>query len=137
MKTGTFHCWLFAGALAAFAAAGAHALALQADTPPPRPKNLQILPKEIARADLIATMKGFTVALGVKCTHCHVETDGKLDPASDAKKEKEIARAMIRMVHAINADNFKVTDMKDAKVTCFTCHRGSVKPLTRPETSSS
>jgi hypothetical protein len=73
----------------------------------------------------------------VKCDHCHVETNGKLDPASDAKKEKATARAMIRMVHALNAETFKVADMKDAKVTCFTCHRGSVKPLSKPELPAS
>ena len=133
MKTGNPSRWALAAALAAFAAAGGHALTMQAAVPPPGPKNLQVLPKDMDRAQLIGVMKNFTVALGVKCTHCHVETDGKLDPASDGKQEKETARAMIRMVHALNMDTFKVADMKDAKVTCFTCHRGAVKPLTKPD----
>ena len=137
MKTGNSSRWLLASALAAFATAGAAALTAQAGEASPGPKNLQVLPKDMPRAELIGVMKGFTVALGVKCTHCHVETGGKMDFAADAKTQKETARAMIRMVHALNAETFKVADMKQAKVTCFTCHRGAVKPLTKPEASAS
>ena len=43
---------------------------------------------------------------------------------------KLIARKMLVMVHRINGQDFGVTDMKDIKVTCYTCHRGSTKPLT-------
>ena len=54
------------------------------------------------------------------------------DFASDAKKEKLVARKMLTMVHRINSEDFGVKDFKDVKVTCFTCHRGATKPLTAP-----
>jgi hypothetical protein len=94
--------------------------------------NLQVYPKDMPRAEIMTIMKGFSTALGVKCTHCHVGTPPNMDFASDAKKEKLTARAMLRMVHRINREDFGVTEFKDVKVTCFTCHRGSTKPLVRP-----
>jgi hypothetical protein len=36
------------------------------------------------------------------------------------------------MVHKINREEFGVTDVANAKVTCFTCHRGSTDPLREP-----
>lgn len=78
-------------------------------------------------------MKGFAQGLGVRCSHCHVGEEGKplstFDFASDAKKEKLTARAMMRMVHRINEQDFKVKQPADLKVTCYTCHRGATKPL--------
>jgi hypothetical protein len=91
---------------------------------------LQVLPKEIPHDRLMAVMQGFTKALGVKCSHCHVGEQGKMDFASEAKKEKQIARSMMLMVKRINEQDFAVKDWKDTKVTCYTCHRGAVKPLT-------
>ena len=104
--------------------------------PPPPPKNLQVFPKDIARADLISNMKFFAQSLGVRCTFCHVGTEGQplstFDFASDAKKEKLTARKMLVMVHRINEQDFGVKDFANVKVTCFTCHRGSIHPLTAP-----
>ena len=126
---------LLAAGCAAFLAAVAGAQTT-APAPPPPPKNLQVFPKDIARADLIANMKFFAQSLGVRCTHCHVGEEGKplstFDFASDAKKEKLTARKMLVMVHRINSEEFGVKDFKDVKVTCFTCHRGATKPLTAP-----
>jgi cytochrome c peroxidase len=113
-------------------------------TPPPAPaafavppyKNLKVLPQDITRANLLNTMKLFSQSLGVRCTHCHVGEEGKplstFDFASDAKEKKIVARKMLAMVHRINSQDFGVTDFANVKVTCFTCHRGSVKPLTMP-----
>ena len=104
--------------------------------PPPPPKNLQVFPKDIARADLISNMKFFAQSLGVRCTFCHVGTEGQplstFDFASDAKKEKLTARKMLVMVHRINSQDFGIQMGGEPKVTCFTCHRGSTKPLTAP-----
>jgi hypothetical protein len=91
---------------------------------------LQVLPKDMPHDRLIEVMKGFSSALGVKCTHCHVGVQDKMDFASEAKPEKQTARAMMLLVKRINEQDFQVTDWKDTKVTCFTCHRGAVKPLT-------
>src|SRR5207253_1910247 len=75
--------------------------------------NLKVLPVNISRDELIATMRGFTRALGTRCDYCHAagppSADGKpqLDFASDAKPEKENARTMVRMVQKINPDYIK------------------------------
>jgi hypothetical protein len=100
-------------------------------------KNLQVFPKDIARPQLLSAMRFFSQSLGVRCTFCHVGVEGQppstYDFASDAKKEKLIARKMLAMVQRINTQDFNVQDgMSNAKVTCFTCHRGSMKPLTMP-----
>lgn len=109
--------------------------------PPVRPlappyQNLQVLPKGIAQADLVNNMKFFAQSLGVRCSYCHVGVEGQplssFDFASDAKVQKQTARAMLKMVHKINVEEFGVKDFKDVKVTCYTCHRGSTKPLTAP-----
>jgi hypothetical protein len=87
----------------------------------PPPKNLKILP---ADANLITTMRSFTVALGQQCTFCHLQGDF----ANDDKPQKITARLMIQMVNDINA---KFPDGK-VHVTCYTCHRGANMPLTAP-----
>lgn len=96
-------------------------------------KNLQILPKDIPRAELIATMRGFAGALGVRCTHCHVGPDNLqgMDFATDEKDTKQTARTMLKMVRSINGDFLKT--LPDAgtprrEVTCLTCHRREAKP---------
>ena len=112
-----------------------------AQTPAPAPaapafKNLQVLSKDITRDQLMQNMKFFAQSLGVRCVHCHVGEDGQplstFDFASDAKSEKRIARKMLVMVHRINEQDFGVKEFKNVKVTCYTCHRGSVDPLTAP-----
>ena len=87
--------------------------------------NLQVLPVNISRDELIATMRGFTRALGTRCDHCHAAgppaADGReqLDFASDAKPEKNVARTMMRMTRTINGDYIsKVDQEKKNPVTC-------------------
>jgi len=102
----------------------------------PKPKNLQVLPKDISAHDLIATMRGFTKALGVECSFCHAENaqTHHLDFASDAKPEKTTARTMIRMTREINSKYLSTVNDPDASaemktVTCGTCHRGNSMPM--------
>lgn len=60
---------------------------------PEPPKNLQILPKDIPRNELIATMGAFTRGLGVQCSYCHIrpETDnGREDMERSFEKVLEI-----------------------------------------------
>jgi hypothetical protein len=114
------------------------------------PQNLQVLPKDWTGQQVQAMMRTFTTGLGVECTYCHVSRE---DRASDAKPEKLKARKMLQMVMAINNDFLKDFGEPDAaaaapvaaggpggmqgaalppipmKVTCFTCHRGALKPL--------
>jgi hypothetical protein len=102
----------------------------------PPHKNLKFLPQGISGPQLLGTMKLFTRSLGVRCTFCHVGEDGKppstYDFAADTKENKLTARKMLAMMHQINSQNFPVTDFRQTKVTCFTCHRGSTKPAAFP-----
>ena len=128
-------------ALAAAAALFGVSIAVAQTSPPnlafanPPHKNLKVLPADIPAPQLIATMKFFAQSLGVRCTFCHAGVDGQplstIDFASDAKREKTTARHMMAMVQQINQQNFGVTDLSKAKVTCFTCHRGSPHPQTQ------
>ncbi|MGH7681021.1 MAG: c-type cytochrome [Candidatus Eiseniibacteriota bacterium] len=97
--------------------------------------NLKILPKSIAKDDLVSTMRGFSVGLGVRCNYCHVEMDstkGKgMDWPSDAKKEKTVARNMMTMVTAINKSYIaKAGIQSPTQVQCVTCHHGIQEPET-------
>lgn len=67
--------------------------------------NLQVLPSDMARPQLIEIMRGFRAALGVDCSHCH-EWIGPQNPendmASDAKAPKRVARVMMAVTEDIN-----------------------------------
>ena len=98
--------------------------------------NLQVLPSNISHDELIATMRGFARALGTRCDHCHVEnppgSKERFNYASDAKKEKNIARTMLRMTRSINNDFLTRVDPKGQKVACITCHLGHIEPPPPP-----
>lgn len=95
-------------------------------------KNLKVLPQNITHDELINTMRTFARSLGTRCDHCHAAApEGSkehLDFASDAKPEKEVARAMIRMTRTINGDYVSKVAEHGTTVTCYTCHRGKVTP---------
>ena len=86
-------------------------------------KNLQVL-KDVPSDQLIPSMRFIASSLGVECGFCHVE--GHFE--DDAKKEKQIARGMMRMMFAINQNDFEGT----RQVTCYSCHRGARKPVATP-----
>jgi hypothetical protein len=97
--------------------------------PPPPMTNLQILPKDTPRPQVLATMQAFTQSLGVQCSYCHVfeGRGGRNDMASDEKPTKKAARGMMLLAREIN------TKLPDAvgkaadattRVGCATCHRG-------------
>jgi hypothetical protein len=94
--------------------------------------NLQVLPQNIEREELIRTMRIFARSLGVRCDNCHVkiadEPKEEYDFPSDAKPAKTTARLMIRMVRAINSDYISKVKDREIDVTCMTCHRGSPVP---------
>jgi hypothetical protein len=95
--------------------------------------NLQVLPKTVTKGELVETMRGFSFALAVRCSHCHVEKDGPppgMDFAADDKPEKAKARVMMRMVAAVNADHLSRLDGRRIDVECATCHRGLTVPRT-------
>ena len=93
--------------------------------------NLQALPTETTRPEVIAIMQAFTVALGVRCEHCHVGPPANLDYSSDEKPVKRTARQMILMTRDINAKVASAVNKQasDAtRVQCVTCHRGVTIP---------
>lgn len=97
--------------------------------------NLKVLPKSTSKDQLISVMRGFSMGLGVRCDHCHVDDDKstpkRVDFASDEKKEKKIARVMMKMASQINGSLLpKAGIQSPAQVRCVTCHHG----LPRPET---
>jgi hypothetical protein len=87
--------------------------------------NLKVFSKNIAHDDLIAIMKNYNTALGVKCNHCHVKSGENWDFASDEIHEKEIARKMQKMTNAINKKYF---GENSGTVGCMTCHNGKINP---------
>ncbi len=98
-------------------------------------KNLKVLPKDISKEELDKVMDGFKAALGVKCNFCHApqaDNPKKLDFASDAKPEKNIARDMMRMTAKINKKYFHDEKFQNGKallaVSCVTCHNGNEHP---------
>lgn len=86
-------------------------------------KNIQVL-KGVPADQLIPTMQFITASLGVQCDFCHLENAFE----KDDKKTKQTARKMMRMVFAINKDDFE----GQKKVTCYACHRGVHKPVVTP-----
>jgi len=94
--------------------------------------NLRVLPPNITHDELIATMRGFARALGVKCNHCHVRnppgSKEEFEFPSDAKPEKRAARTMLRMVRNINSNYINRLNEHDQTVGCVTCHRGHTVP---------
>ena len=100
---------------------------------PPAPSNLQILPKDMPREQLITTMQAFATALGVQCNYCHVQEGrgGRNDMASDEKPAKKTARQMMVFARELNERLPAVvgkTGNDTTRVGCITCHRGLAIP---------
>jgi hypothetical protein len=97
--------------------------------PPPPMTNLQIIPKDTPRPQVLATMQAFTQSLGVQCNYCHVfeGRGGRNDMASDEKPAKKAARGMMLLAREINTKLPEaIGKPADAttRVGCATCHRG-------------
>jgi hypothetical protein len=84
-------------------------------------KNIQVLNGTPA-SELLPAMHLISVSLGVTCEYCH-ELRKEYE---DTKEPKERARAMMKMLADINKNNFGGAQL----MTCYTCHRGSTKPVT-------
>ena len=99
--------------------------------------NLQVLPEDMERGQLIGVMRNFSMATGLRCNDCHVAEDPRdfstFDFASDDLREKRIAREMLRMVQRINAEilpGLPDRGSPEVRVTCWTCHAGKPRPTT-------
>jgi hypothetical protein len=93
----------------------------------PKFKNLQVL-KDVPPDQLIPAMQFITASLGVECEFCHVRD--AFD--KDDKQSKQTARRMMQMMFDLNANQFH----NERAVTCYTCHRGSSKPVSIPMVDS-
>lgn len=105
---------------------------------PERPENLTVL-EGFTGEQLAPVMRGFTRALGVRCSYCHVGEEGQplstFDFASDDNEKKRTARTMLRMLGVIN-DSISSIDWGDrpkVNMWCHTCHRGRPRPMTLAE----
>ena len=93
----------------------------------PKFKNLQVL-KDAPPDQLFPAMQFISASLGVECEFCHVRDAYD----KDDKQSKKTARRMIQMMFALNANQFD----GERAVTCYTCHRGSAKPVSIPMVNS-
>ena len=98
-------------------------------------RNLRVLPKNISSQNLSKIMiDDFEDGLGVSCTFCHEQGKDslRLDYASDAKPEKQIARRMMTMTMGINKKYFGLKHplLGDSVlvINCITCHNGQPRP---------
>jgi hypothetical protein len=110
----------------------------------PPPTNLKVLPQDLTGAQVREIMMGWAGDLGVRCDTCHAADPKnmgpngrpRLDYASDAKDEKEMARIMYTMLETDKKDYVAKVAALDkmaepaAPLTCGTCHRGHLDPET-------
>jgi hypothetical protein len=96
-----------------------------------KPENVQVLTGMSLR-ELRGEMMMMSDALDVKCTHCHVQGDF----ASDGNRNKIAARKMLQMTRSLNELYFASAPATEGTtlghVTCYTCHRGSARPINSP-----
>ncbi|MGZ3939345.1 MAG: c-type cytochrome [Flavisolibacter sp.] len=98
--------------------------------------NLKVLPKNISSKNLSKIMvDDFSDGLGVSCGFCHAETKDshKLDYASDANPQKDMARKMMKMMLKINRQYFglkhPMAGDSTLVVNCVSCHHGNAFPF--------
>ena len=96
------------------------------------PKNLKVLPDDISSKELGATMRGFSIGTGLRCSGCHVGEENQqlteYDFESDEKELKKTARMMLEMLNDINGNYLQKWDKEHLQVECVTCHRGVKSP---------
>ena len=92
---------VMAAALCTAPAYGAGAQSSTASPIPDRFVNLQVLPKDIPKPQLVNIMKQLSVTFEVRCSHCHTVSDdlkeGRFD--SDEKEVKRKTRELLKMIY--------------------------------------
>ena len=103
--------------------------------PPDSLVNVRVIAKNTPVIQVIGMMRNFSTDLGVRCQFCHVGNEGQpleqFDFASDAKRNKQVARQMMQMVANINRrlDSIPGKPGPAIEVNCSTCHRGVSRPI--------
>src|SRR6187431_2249487 len=90
-------------------------------------KNVQVL-RGIPVNDFMGTMGIFSAALGMSCEDCHRSGDSSWENYAAESPRKQMARAMVTMMAAINKTHFGGRQA----ITCFSCHRGADRPKATP-----
>ena len=91
-------------------------------------KNIQIL-KGIPVDEFMDTMGFFSASTNLNCVDCHgAAAGGGWEHYADETPMKATARKMILMMQGINKANFGGARF----VTCYTCHRGDMRPDVTP-----
>jgi len=87
--------------------------------------------KDLPEAQLFPVMNAIADSLNVGCEYCHVRTTPNANTVvggwafdREDKPTKLVARRMLKMTLDLNAASFGGRE----RVTCFTCHRGSLQP---------
>jgi hypothetical protein len=75
----------------------------------------------------VVRMQAIGRALGVECAHCHTGEDWKRGD----KPEFGFAGRMIKMTEGLSAGTLRNL----GGITCWTCHRGNMKPARMPRAS--
>lgn len=115
---------LFAAALAAgFAGQATWGQAPEVKTAEQVYKNIVQL-KGTPADQLPAAMQFISASLGVECETCHVKDKYE----ADDKGAKRTAREMMAMTATINKESFR----GQQTITCYSCHRGSERPVASP-----
>jgi hypothetical protein len=98
-----------------------------------------VWPKNTPYAQVMQKMNAFNESLGVESTYCHVQgAGGRIDFASDEKREKRVARQMILLRDSINVMMGAIVGKPagagptagpgasgaPVRVLCRSCHRG-------------
>lgn len=98
--------------------------------------NLEVLPNDITRQELVGIMRSYAGAVGGRCAYCHMVSDRLDQPtddfATDEKATKRTARIMMKMVADINGKTLASLPERDSpavEVTCDTCHGGIERPV--------
>ena len=79
--------------------------------------------------EFMDTMGMFSAALSLNCIDCHTaESVGAWERFADETPLKVTTRRMLTMVNEINKNNFSGV----RSVTCYTCHRGDMRPKILP-----
>jgi len=129
--------WQATGTAAtAVAAVSLCAALVSAQAPAERPQlaedvftNVQML-RGIPVKQFMGTMGMFSASTGMNCIECHVEeSGGDWARYADETDLKRTTRRMITMVNGLNQTFFGGRRV----VTCYSCHRGSNRPVVVPE----
>ena len=104
--------------------------------PPDSLVNVQVIPKKTQPVQVWGMMRNIAGALGVSCTFCHVGSDSapleRIDFATDEKRNKRVARQMMRMVQEVNSRLDTIPARPTATAHCDVHHVSSRCKPTSP-----